>query len=190
VWPRSTVEKLIAQHPDVITIVDEAYLAYHDAPTCQDLALEHPHCLCLGTLSKIGLAGLRVGYVIGRREVVAEVEKVRPPYNLSSLAQKAATVILREHRAELESHFAEVKRERARLTEALGKMAGIEVFPSGANFLLVRVAEARKLFEGLAERGVIVRCFDAGALKGCLRVTVGTPDENDWLLDALAACLA
>ncbi len=184
VWPRSTVVKLLERHPDVITVVDEAYLAYHDAPTCKDLALTHAHCLCLGTLSKIGLAGLRVGYLIGRREVVAEVEKVRPPYNLSTLAQRAAVTLMRDHHAELEAHVAQVKSERQALYHALGELPGVEVFPSGANFLMVRVADARGLFEGLAQQGVVVRCFDAGALKGCLRITIGTAEENARLLGA------
>jgi histidinol-phosphate aminotransferase len=189
VWPRSTVAKLLVQHPDVITVVDEAYLAYGDAKSCVDLALAHPHCLVLQTLSKIGLAALRLGILVGRREVIAEVEKVRPPYNINTLSQRAAVLLLSEHRAELEARFGELKRERQRLIDALGGIAGVEVFPSGGNFVLVRVAEARRLHESLVDRGVLVRLFDAGALAGCLRVTVGTPEENGWLLDAMRAAL-
>lgn len=189
VWPRSTVAKLLVQHPDVITIVDEAYIMYGDAKSCIDLALTHPNCLVLQTLSKMGLAALRVGMLVGRREVLAEVEKVRPPYNLPSMSQRAAVKLLTEHHAELEARFDEVKRERKRLQDELGAIAGVEVFPSGGNFVLVRVDKAKKLHDALVDRGVLVRLFDNGLLAGCLRVTVGTPDENGWLIDAMRAIL-
>jgi histidinol-phosphate aminotransferase len=194
VWPRATIAKLLVQHPDVITVVDEAYLPYAEARTCIDLALAHPHCLVLQTLSKAGLAGLRVGYVVGRREVIAEVEKVRPPYNLNSLSLRAATVLLRDHHAELDRHVAEVKTERARLFAELAKVPELEVFPSDANLFMVRAPDATALYEQLAERGVLVRNFDkpgvTGPLTGCMRITVGTREENDWLLDALRAIRA
>jgi histidinol-phosphate aminotransferase len=189
-WPRATIVKLIAQHPDVITVVDEAYLAYCDAKSCIDLALAHDNCLVLQTLSKIGLAALRVGMLVGRRELVAAVEKVRPPYNLTTLSQRAALKLLVDHKAELESHFEEVKRQRRALYDALVELPGIEVFPSGGNFLLVRAKEARALHDALVDRGVLVRLFDAGLLAGCMRITVGTPEENSWLLDAIKAALA
>ena len=185
VWPRSTVAKLLAQHPDVITVVDEAYIAYGDAQSCIDLALAHPHCLVLQTLSKIGLAALRVGVLVGRREVLAAVEKIRPPYNVNTLSQRAALKLLTDHAAELEAHFEEVRQQRRALFEALSALDGIEVFPSGGNFLLLRTARARELQEALVERGVLVRLFDAGLLAGCMRITVGTPEENSWLLDAI-----
>ena len=192
-WPRSTVEKLVAQHRDMITVVDEAYLAYCDAKSCTDLALGNANCVVLQTLSKIGLAALRVGLLIGRREVLAAVEKVRPPYNMTTFSQRAALKLLVDHKRELESHFEELKRQRRALYEALGqidKAAGLEVFPSGGNFLLVRAKQARALHDALVERGVLVRLFDAGLLAGCMRITVGTPEENSWLLDAIKAALA
>lgn len=190
VWPRATVTRLIAQFPDVITVVDEAYIAYGDAPTCVPLALEHDNCVVLQTLSKIGMAALRVGLLIGRRELLATVEKVRPPYNVNTLSQRAALELLRNHRAEIEAHFDEVRAQRRALFDELRALPGVEVFPSGGNFLLVRVAAAQQLYDALVERGVLVRLFDRGLLAGCLRVTVGTPDENSWLLDAMKASLA
>jgi histidinol-phosphate aminotransferase len=189
-WSRATVEKLLAQFPDVITVVDEAYLAYCDAKSCVDLALAHSNCLVLQTLSKIGMAALRVGLLVGKRELLATVERVRPPYNINTLSQRVALKLLVDHRAELEAHYAEVKQQRRALYEALGQLAGLEAFPSGGNFLLVRAKEARALHEALVERGVLVRLFDAGPLAGCMRITVGTPDENSWLLDAITAALA
>ncbi|HEY2744154.1 MAG TPA: histidinol-phosphate transaminase [Polyangia bacterium] len=188
-WSRATVVKLVEQHRDIITVVDEAYLSYCDARSCVDLALANPNCVVLQTLSKIGLAALRVGLLIGRREVLAAVEKVRPPYNLSTLAQRAALKLVVDFKAELASHFEEAKRQRRALYDALGQLAGLEVFPSGGNFLLVRAKEARALYDALVERGVLVRLFDSGLLTGCMRITVGTPEENSWLLDAIKAAL-
>ncbi len=103
----------------------------------------------------------------------------------------AAATVMSRFSGELEAHYAEVKNERVRLMERLSQLPKLEVFPSDANFVLVRAENASALYEALAERRVVVRCFDRpGPLKGCLRLTVGTPEENDWLLDALTACLA
>jgi histidinol-phosphate aminotransferase len=190
VWSRSTVEKLLSRYPDMVTVVDEAYIDYGGARSCVDLAMAHPHCVVLQTLSKIGLAALRLGILVGRPEVLGAVEKVRPPYNVSTFSQRAAIKLLSEHRAELEAHFDEIKRERERLHDVIAALPGLEVFPSGGNFLMVRKREGARAFcEALIERGVLVRLFDAGALAGCMRITVGTPEENGWLVDALKASL-
>ncbi len=189
-WPRSTVARLIEQHPDVIIVVDEAYLAYCDAKSCADLALAHANCVVLQTLSKIGLAALRVGMLVGQRELLAAVEKVRPPYNLSDAVAArggrgcSSTTSRSSSRTSRRSSGS-----GARSTTRWGSSTGLEVFPSGGNFLLVRAREARALHDALVERGVLVRLFDAGLLAGCMRITVGTPDENSWLLDAIKASI-
>jgi histidinol-phosphate aminotransferase len=192
-WPKAEIARLVAAHPDVVFAVDEAYGAYADEPSSLDLALARDNVILVGTLSKIGLAGLRVGYAIGRRWAIGELEKVRPPYNLDTLSQRAALVLLTRHADELRRHHAAVRSERARLVEALARFSALEVFPTQANFVCVRAREASRIHQALVERGVLVRCFDrpgiSGPLAGCLRITVGTPEEDDALLAALAAVL-
>jgi histidinol-phosphate aminotransferase len=139
----------------------------------------------------MGMAGMRVGFTISSPAIAGLLEKVRPPYNLSSLDQRAAIFMLTEARAWCEARAAEVVTERAQLAAELAVLPGFEVFPSEANLLLVRIAGARKATEtwqGLADRGIVVRNFDRpGPLEGCLRITVGTPDENKLLVEALHA---
>jgi len=192
-WPKAEIARLVAAHPDVVFAVDEAYGAYADEPTSLDLALARDNVLLVGTLSKIGMAGLRVGYAIGRRWPIGELEKVRPPYNLDTLSQRAALVLLGRHAGELRRHHAAVKRERARLADALGRFPSLEVLPTQANFVSVRAKEAWRIHQALVERNVLVRCFDkpgvTGPLAGCLRITVGTPAEDDALLAALGEIL-
>lgn len=192
-WPKADIARLVAAHPDVMFAVDEAYGAYADEPSSLDLALARDNVLLVGTLSKIGMAGLRVGYAIGRRWAIGELEKVRPPYNLDTLSQRAAVTLLGRHADELRRHHAAVRQERARLVEALGRFPSLELFPTQANFVCVRTAEATRLHHALVERNVLVRCFDkpgvSGPLSGCLRITVGTPAEDDALLAALGELL-
>jgi histidinol-phosphate aminotransferase len=190
VWPRAAVERIVAAHPDAIVVVDQAYGAY-GGEDLRDLVDAHPHCVLLRTYSKVGLAGLRVGVLVAQPEVAHEVEKVRPPYNIDVLTQRAAVLVLGRFRASLEAHVAEVVAERERLGRALAAMAGVEVFPSGANLVLVRVGDAGRVWQGLLERSVLVRNLDRpGALAGCLRVTVGRPEENERFLAALREVLA
>jgi len=184
-WPRAIVERTLARHPDILVVIDEAYLAY-SGESHMDLLGRHPNGVILQTLSKIGMASLRVGYLIGDRAVVREVDKIRPPYNLGTLNQEAAAFLVERHRGVLVEQVARVVAERERLAAELRKVPGLTVFPSRANLILVRAREATALWQRLAERGVLVRNFDRpGPLAGCLRITVGTPEENDLLLSAL-----
>jgi len=193
-WSPDEVAALAERHPDVIVVSDEAYLAYGGrtlAPRLADL----PNLIVMRTLSKIGLAGLRIGWSAAHPQLAAELEKVRPPYNLGSLNQRAALWMLEHARDWLEARAREVIVERARLATALAAMPGVRVFPSEANLLLIRIGapldgRAGQVWQALAGRGVLVRNFDQpGPLAGCLRITIGTPAENDRLLEALAAVL-
>jgi len=182
-WRLGFAVELAARHRDLVVVSDEAYFAYSGATLLPVLA-EHPNLVVMRTLSKLGMAGLRVGFTISSPAIAATLEKVRPPYNLSALDQRAAEFVL-EHAADwCAARAAEVVAERARLAEALAAK-GLEVFPSAANLVLVRTHDATALWQRLAAAGVSVRRFDAGRLAGCLRITVGTPQENAALLAAL-----
>jgi histidinol-phosphate aminotransferase len=183
-WPRAEIVRVLESRPDTLVVADEAYVEY-SGESFLDLVARHPNLVVLRTLSKIGLAALRVGYLVADPALVREVEKIRPPYNVGAVNQAAAAFLLGRNREVLRTPVARVVAERTRLLAELPRR-GLEVFPSRANFVLVRAPEATRLWHHLVERGVLVRNFDRpGPLAGCLRITVGTPAENDLLLDAL-----
>ena len=185
---------VLARHPDTLVVVDEAYFDY-SGETMQDLLPHHPNMVLLRTLSKVGLAGLRVGYLVADPGLVAQIEKIRPPYNLGSLNQAAAAWLLGEHGDLLRAHIGEVVAERDRLLAGLAKLPGVRVFASAANLFLIRVGTpgdgaATRVWKQLAAQGVLVRNFDRpGPLSGCLRVSVGKPAENELFLNVLRATL-
>lgn len=182
-WRMGFAAELAARHRDMVVVSDEAYQAYSGATSLPVLAA-HPNLVVLRTLSKVGMAGLRVGFTISSPAIAALLEKLRPPYNLSALDQRAAEFLL-EHAAEwCAARAAAVVAERSTLAAALAAR-GLEVFPSEANLLLVRTADATALWQRLFDAGISVRKFDGGPLAGCLRITVGTPAENAALLAAL-----
>jgi histidinol-phosphate aminotransferase len=183
-WPHEAVLAIAQKHRDVIVVSDEAYFDYAGVSLLDKLAA-NPNLVIMRTLSKIGLAGLRCGWIIAAQNIIDTVEKIRPPYNVGSLNQAAAVWLLENARDELRSHIRRVVDERERVAKAIADV--VEVFPSRANFLLVRHAQATALWQRLCSRGVLVRNFDrpGSPLTGCLRVTIGTPSENDLLLEAL-----
>ncbi len=184
-WRIEFALELAARHRDTVIVSDEAYVAYAGVTNLPQLAA-HPNLVVMRTLSKIGLAGLRVGFTISAPAIAAVLEKVRPPYNLSSLDQRAAELVL-EHASEwCAERAAEVVAERARLATALTAL-GLRIYPSRANLLLVRFPDGCAAYAKLSSAGISVRSFgDAGPLANCLRVTVGTAAETDALLCALA----
>ena len=172
-----------------LVVIDEAYQPFSSRTWMQRMAA-HEHVLVMRTLSKFGLAGVRLGYLCGREALIQEIDKVRPPYNVSSLNAEAALFAL-EHAYEFGRQAALLRDERARLQSAFAAMPGVTTFPSEANMILVRVPDAQRAFDGLKSRGVLVKHIAPlhPLLAGCLRITVGTPQENDTLLDALRASL-
>ena len=194
-WAPEAVADLAVRFPDTLVVADEAYLAYGGRTLLPRLPAL-PNLIVMRTLSKVGMAGLRLGYLVASPAIIAEVEKVRPPYNLGSLNQRAALWLLRTQGAWLQARVADVVAERARLATALAAFADLRVFPSEANLVLVRVGRAGdgragRVWQALAARGIMVRNFDRpGPLAGCLRITPGTPAENDLLLAELPAALA
>ena len=182
----ATLRRLIEAFPTTLHVLDEAYGPFErgadgHAKTRRSWADEYPQVAVMGTLSKVGLAALRVGYLYAGAPLLGELQKVRQPFNLNLPAQVIATHLLRHHSSLLESHIAMVVAERARMFAALASRTPL---PSEANFHLVRMSAEEGA--ALREGGVGVRIFRDEALRGWARITVGTPEENDALLQALA----
>lgn len=172
-----------------IVVVDEAYQPFAQASFMPRLP-EFPNLLVMRTMSKLGLAGVRLGYMSASRELLAEFEKVRPPYNVNVLTETAVEYVL-QHLPVLDQQAELLCAERARLLAELSALPGVEVFPSSANFLLLRVNEANHVFEKLLAHKVLIRNLGKmhSLLENCLRVTVSTPEENNQFLQALKASL-
>ncbi|RNE93421.1 histidinol-phosphate transaminase [Marichromatium sp. AB32] len=182
--------RIIEAAPGLV-VVDEAYAPFTDT-SFLGLLGDWPNLLVMRTVSKMGLAGLRLGYLVGPRDWLAQIDKTRLPYNINVLTQVSAVFALR-HKALFDAQTRAIREERARLFAALAALDGLHPYPSEANFILVRTPRGRAggLFSALCERGVLVKNLDgsAPALADCLRITVGTPEENAVLVDALRAAL-
>jgi histidinol-phosphate aminotransferase len=178
------VERIVRSTPGLV-VVDEAYYAFADASFLSRVA-DLPNLLVLRTVSKIGMAGLRLGYAVAAAEWIAELDKVRQPYNLNALTQAVAPVLLAE-KVLLDEQAALIRGERARLEARLGGLPGVRLFPTQTNFVLVRVADAPRGFETLRAARILIKNLHGWhpLLEHCLRITVGTPQENDALLAVL-----
>lgn len=185
-FARAEVETLIDVAPGLV-VVDEAYQAY-SGDSLMDLAGRAENLMVLRTLSKIGLAGIRLGYAVSTPEWVAQIDKVRPPYNVNVLTQETACFLL-EHRALFDQQARLLRQERDRLVQRLAQLPGVTVFPSEANFVTLRVADADALFAYLKQGGILIKNLHGShrLLENCLRITVGAPEENDAVLAALTA---
>ncbi len=190
-FAQDTVERIVEAvgRQDGLVVFDEAYQPFASRSWMDRLGA-HEHVLVMRTLSKFGLAGVRLGYMAGAAALIDEIDKVRPPYNVSALNAEA-TLFALEHADVFAAQAATLRAERARLIAVLQTFAGVHPFPSEANMVLVRVPESKKTFEGMRARGVLVKNIEGlhPLLKNCLRLTIGTPDENLRMIDALKASL-
>lgn len=177
-----------------VVVVDEAYQPFAQASFMPRLT-EFDNLIVMRTVSKLGLAGIRLGYMSGSAALLSEFDKVRPPYNINVLTQAAAEFVL-DHAQVLDAQAAALCAEREKLAAALTALPGVKVFPSAANFLLMRVeaenTSANNVFSALLERKVLIKNVGRmhALLENCLRVTVSTPEENRIFLDAMKASLA
>ena len=188
VFDEAALLRIIEAAPGLV-VMDEAYHVFALRSFMSQL-LRYPNLLVMRTLSKLGLAGLRLGFLVGRPTWLNELDKLRLPYNVNVLTQQVATQVL-AHTDVLEQQAAAIRSERTQLMQALTGIAAVEAFPSDANFILFRVPNADKVFEGLKQRGVLIKNLSRAhsQLTNCLRVTVGTADENQQFLTALTASL-
>lgn len=188
-FPEEAVVRILAAAPGLV-VIDEAYHAFAGR-TFMGLLERWPNLLVMRTVSKLGLAGLRLGYAVARPGWMREFEKLRLPYNIGVLTQRLGERLLAHHGV-LEAQAAAIRTERAHLASRLARVAGVTPFPSDANFILLRVPDARRVFEGLKRRNVLVKNLHGShaLLENCLRVTVGTAQENLQFIAALEAALA
>ncbi|WP_342129904.1 histidinol-phosphate transaminase [Hydrogenophaga sp. OTU3427] len=194
-WDASVMRRLVAEVAAVggLVVIDEAYQPFSSASWLDEIHRDpaaNGHVLLMRTLSKFGLAGVRLGYMVGPQALVAEVDKVRPPYNISVLNAECALFAL-EHDQVFAAQAADIRAQRQRLIDALAGLPGTRVFPSQANMVLVRVPDAGRAFDGLKAAGVLVKNVSKmhPLLANCLRLTVGTADENTQMLSALRQAL-
>ncbi|WP_332813411.1 histidinol-phosphate transaminase [Ramlibacter sp.] len=187
-WNDAAIERIVQAAPGLV-VIDEAYQPFASRSYLDRLP-HHPHVLLMRTLSKFGLAGVRIGYLIGPQALVAEIDKVRPPYNVSVLNCEAALFAL-EHAEVFAQQAADIRRERDRLLQRLAALAPLKAWHSDANMILVRVPDAGRTFQAMKARGVLVKNVSTmhPLLANCLRLTVGTAEENAQMLEALQASL-
>ncbi len=195
-WDDGVIEKIIAAAPGLV-VIDEAYQPFAGKSFIGRLA-RYEHVLLLRTLSKFGLAGVRIGYLAGPARLIAELDKVRPPYNISVLNAECAMFAL-EHAHVFAAQALDVVAQRAMLMEFFSGMAQVHAYKSDANMILVRLAGdaqaqgafADRVFERMKASGVLVKNVSGThpLLSNCLRLTVGTAQENATMLSALKEAL-
>ena len=190
-WDDAVIERIIlaVREQGGLVVMDEAYQPFASKSYIDRMG-QHGHVLLMRTLSKFGLAGVRLGYLMGPQALIEQVDKVRPPYNVSVLNCECALFAL-EHEAVFAAQALAIREQRAMLFEALADFPGVRAYPSDANMILLRVPDAQRSFNGLRQRKVLVKNVSPlhPLLANCLRLTVGTADENRLMLAALQESL-
>jgi histidinol-phosphate aminotransferase len=184
------IEEIISIAPGMV-VLDEAYHPFAQTSFMNRLT-EFDNLLVMRTVSKMGLAGLRLGLLCGHPDIIKEIDKIRLPYNINVLTQISVELVL-DNIDELNQQAKKIRDERERLLEAMNALPGLDVFPSQANFILFRVLDkpANDVFDSIKQSGVLIKNMkaDAGLLRNCLRVTVGTPEENQAFVIAIASAV-
>ncbi|ODA44012.1 Histidinol-phosphate aminotransferase [Thermodesulfovibrio sp. N1] len=178
----------LAKKHSSIVVIDEAYQPFSSNKGFLTFLKDYDNLLILRTLSKIGFAGLRVGYLIGDEQFLREIVKVRLPYNLDSITQYVATEALNKFYSQVNKFISQIVKERDRLYRELLKIKGVKVYPSEANFILLQIKNSKDVYKKLINEGILVRELSS-TIKNAIRVTVGTKDENDEFLKTLRKIL-
>lgn len=190
-WRKKHLRKIIEACRGLV-VIDEAYAPFSEKTFIDELG-EYDNVVLMRTVSKMGLAGLRLGYLLGKKAWIDEFDKIRLPYNINSLTQVSAVFALK-HADEFDRQAKRICDEREIMFERLSSMKGLDVFPSQANFILFRApkGKADAIFESLKSRNVLIKNLsqNGGLLSDCLRVTVGTPEENEAFFNALQHALS
>lgn len=194
-WDDAVIRRLITEAATFggLVVMDEAYQPFSSRSWLEEIRANpaaNANVLLMRTLSKFGLAGVRLGYMLGAQALVQEVDKLRPPYNVSVLNAECALFAL-DHAQVFAQQASQIREQRTLLVKALASMPGVTPFASEANMVLVRVPDAGRSFDGLKAHGVLVKNVSKMhvLLNNCLRLTVGTPTENAQLIDALQKSL-
>lgn len=178
------IEKICTMCPNSVIVVDEAYAEFAKE-SAAELLPKFENLVILRTLSKAyGLAGIRCGYSLSGKAMANEINKVKPPYNISSLSQLIAKLVY-EDREEMDLRIKYLVEQRAYLEEGLKKIDGVTIFPSGANYIFVKLPDAKATAKELENRGILVRSYGDPVLSKYIRITVGNKEQNDILLEEL-----
>ncbi len=185
------IEEILNRAPGLV-VVDEAYAPFADASFLNKIT-QHPNLLVMRTVSKLGLAGIRLGFIAGDQVIIEQLNKIRLPYNINSLTQLTAEFALK-HQTLFDKQTQQICKDRLLVLKQLNSFKKIKAYDSSANFILFRTPEeqATVIFEGLKERGVLIKnlSLQGGVLTDCLRVTIGKPEENKAFIDALSELLS